>query len=78
MRKNMGSVTVSTRFRVTIPLEIRKRLGIKLGQKLQVIGYENQVIFIPARPVKEARGSLKSIDTRVLRDDEENRPTDQA
>jgi len=29
------------------------------------------VVFIPVRPIKQARGSLKGIDTRIEREEED-------
>lgn len=65
----MDFVTVSTRYRVVIPLKIRKILGIEPGQKLRMIAYENQVTLILVRPVKEARASLKGIDPTIEREE---------
>ena len=38
---------------------------------MRVIVYDNQVVFITVRPIKEARGSLKGINTGVTRDEED-------
>jgi AbrB family looped-hinge helix DNA binding protein len=71
----MESVTVSTKYQVVIPLKIRKLLGVKAGQKMHVIAYDNRVVLIPVRPIQEARGSLKGMNTDGLReDDDEARP----
>lgn len=67
----MESVTVSTKFQVVIPLKVRQMLRIKSGQKMQVIAYNNRVVMIPVRPIQEARGSLKGMDTTIDRDEEE-------
>jgi len=67
----MESVTVSTKFQVVIPLKIRQMLHIKSGQKMQVIAYNNRVVMIPVRPIQEARGSLKGMDTIIERDEED-------
>ena len=67
----MESVTVSTKFQVVIPLKIRQMLRIKSGQKMQVIAYNNRVVMIPVRPIQEARGSLKGMDTTIERDEED-------
>ncbi len=67
----MESVTVSTKFQVVIPLRIRQMLHIKSGQKMQVIAYNNRVVMIPVRPIQEARGSLKGMDTTIERDEED-------
>ena len=71
----MEYVTVSTKYQVVIPLKIRKLLGVKVGQKMHVIAYDNRVVLIPVRPIQEARGSLKGMNTDGLReDDDEARP----
>jgi hypothetical protein len=38
---------------------------------MRVIAYDDKVILIPVRPIKEARGSLKGIDTDVQREEED-------
>jgi AbrB family looped-hinge helix DNA binding protein len=67
----MESVTVSTKFQVVIPQRVRKNLGIKPGQKMRVTAFEDQVVLIPVRPINEARGSLKGMDTEVYRENED-------
>lgn len=67
----MESVTISQKFQVVIPQKVRKMLGMKPGQKMRVIAYDNQVVLIPVRPIQEARGSLKGIDTNVQRDEDD-------
>ncbi len=64
----MSVVTVSPKFQVVIPREIREALGLAPGQKVQVLQYQNRVEFIPVRPVRALRGFLKGIDTTVPRD----------
>ena len=64
----MNAVTVSPKYQVVIPQEIRRSLDIQPGQKLQMIQYGNQIVLIPIRPIHEARGSLKGIDTDPLRE----------
>jgi AbrB family looped-hinge helix DNA binding protein len=64
----MAAVTVSPKFQVVIPKEIRKRLGLLPGQKIQLVVYGNRIELIPVMPVKRMRGFLKGIDTRVPRE----------
>jgi AbrB family looped-hinge helix DNA binding protein len=61
-------VTVSPKFQVVIPREIREALGLAPGQKVQVLQYQNRVEFIPVRPMRALRGFLKGIDTTVPRE----------
>ena len=67
----MDAVTVSPKYQVVIPLKVRERMRVKPGQKMHVIAYDNMVVFIPVRPIKQARGLLKGIDTRIERDEED-------
>jgi AbrB family looped-hinge helix DNA binding protein len=64
----METITVSPKFQVVIPRSIRKSLGILPGQKVQVFLYGNRIEMIPVKPIKEARGFLKGIDTTVTRE----------
>jgi AbrB family looped-hinge helix DNA binding protein len=64
----MAAVTVSPKFQVVIPKEIRKRIGLMPGQKMQLVVYGNRIELIPVTPVKRMRGFLKGIDTRVPRE----------
>ena len=64
----MDIVTVSPKYQVVIPRRIRKEMDIRPGQKIQVIRYGERIEFIPVRPIQEARGFLKGIDTRIERE----------
>jgi AbrB family looped-hinge helix DNA binding protein len=64
----MSLVTVSPKFQVVIPRAVREALGIKPGQKVQVVQYDNRVELIPVKPTRQTRGFLKGIDTTVERE----------
>ncbi|MEK7358182.1 MAG: AbrB/MazE/SpoVT family DNA-binding domain-containing protein [Bdellovibrionota bacterium] len=64
----MNTVTISPKFQVVIPKEIREKLGLSPGQKIQAIAYEGRIELIPVRPMKEYRGFLKGMDTRIERE----------
>ena len=64
----MTAVTISPKYQVVIPKEIRDKLQLAPGQKVQAIAYENRIEVIPVRPVNEMRGFLAGIDTEVERD----------
>ena len=64
----MEVVKVSPKYQVVIPLEIRKSLGIRPGTKVHVLQYENRIEYIPVKNMKEMRGFLKGIDTRIKRE----------
>jgi len=66
----MQSVTVSPKFQVVIPKEIRQSMGIISGQKIQMLMYQNRIELIPIKPIKKLRGFLKGIDTNIERDED--------
>jgi AbrB family looped-hinge helix DNA binding protein len=64
----METVKVSPQFHVVFPRKIRESLGIRPGQRLQVLVYEGRVELIPLKPMKEMRGFLRGIDSSLERD----------
>lgn len=64
----MSAVTISPKFQVVIPKEIRQDLHLKAGQKVEIVRYDNRIELIPIYPMKQLRGFLKGIDTTVPRD----------
>jgi len=64
----MTQVTLSPKYQVVIPLEIRTALRLKPGQKIQAIRVGRCIELIPVKPMREYRGFLKGIDTTVDRE----------
>jgi len=64
----MDTVTISPKFQVVIPKNIRDRLKLKAGQLVQAIAYLDRIELVPVRKARTLRGSLKGLDTTVLRD----------
>ena len=64
----MQTVTVSSKFQVVIPKEMRESLKLAPGQKVQAMLYENRIELIPVRPIKKMRGFLKGIETTIDRE----------
>ena len=64
----MPAVTISPKFQVVIPKAVRQRMGLRPGQKVRVLQFENRIELIPIEPMKALRGFVKGIDTTVPRD----------
>ena len=64
----MQTVTISPKFQIVIPKEIRENLRLSPGQKVQAIIYDGRIELIPLQPLKQMRGFLKGIDTTVIRE----------
>jgi AbrB family looped-hinge helix DNA binding protein len=66
----MKAVTVSPKYQIVIPKEIRESMGIVSGQKVQIMSYQGRIEVIPLKPMKEMKGFLKGIDTTVVREED--------
>jgi len=64
-------VTISSKFQVVIPIDVRERMSLKPGQKMVVIAKDGVVHLIPEKPTKEMRGIVKGVDTENLREEED-------
>lgn len=64
----MATVTISPKYQVVIPKEIREKLGLTPGQKVSTIIYNGRIELIPHRPMKKLRGYLKEISTDIDRE----------
>ena len=67
----MATVTLSPKFQVVIPKEVRKNLNLKQGQRMSVIVKGGLVYLIPERPVETFRGFLKGMEGENMREDED-------
>lgn len=66
----MSTATISPKYQVIIPKDIRKKLHLKSGQKMTVITKGGVIYFIPEKPLSFFRGFLKGMDTKDIREDE--------
>lgn len=64
----MSMVRVSSRYQVTIPRDIRSKLGVEPGQKFQALQYGDRLESIPVKRAGEMRGFLLGINTTVPRE----------
>lgn len=68
MVNTMQQVTVSPKFQVVIPKPVRESLGIRPGQRLQVLRYGDRIELVPVREIAEMRGFLSGMDLRFERE----------
>ena len=66
----MQTVTVSPKFQVVIPRDVRESMQLRPGQKMQVIEYDGRIEMIPERDITELRGFLKGINTEFNREED--------
>jgi AbrB family looped-hinge helix DNA binding protein len=66
----MNTVTVSSKFQVVIPRDLRRLLNIQPGQKLKARVQDDRIELIPEQPMTAARGFLAGVDTQIERADD--------
>jgi looped-hinge helix DNA binding domain, AbrB family len=65
----METVTISSKYQVVIPREVRKQFNLKPGQKLMFIPYNGTLRVVVVPPIKKARGMLKGMMTDNIREE---------
>ncbi len=64
----MTTVTLSPKFQVVIPKDVRESLNLEPGEKIQVLAYKGRIELVPIRSIREMRGRYEGIDTHIERD----------
>lgn len=64
----MTQVTVSPKYQIVIPKEIREKLAIRRGQKMAVVTKGDWIMLVPDLPLKHYRGFLKGVSSEGIRD----------
>lgn len=67
----MSQVTVSSKYQVVIPQEIRERLRIRKGQKMQMLAIGSRIEMIPDLDIREMEGAFPGLSSEGLRDEED-------
>ena len=67
----MSQVTVSPKFQIVIPREIRERLGLRPGQRITLLERDGIITAIPDQPLEKFRGILKGMSRKGLREKRE-------
>ena len=58
----MSTATVSSKYQVVIPKDVRDRLGIRPGQKVEAFALGGRIELVPVRPIEEMKGFLRGMD----------------
>lgn len=64
----MLTVTISPKYQVVIPKELRESLHLQPGEKLHIFRYENRLELVRVKDIKKMRGFLKGMNTEMDRD----------
>ena len=57
----MATVTVSPKYQIVIPAQMRKDFAIDTGKKLQVISFKDRIELLPVHKMKTTRSFLKKM-----------------
>ena len=64
----MTQVTVSSKYQVVIPREVRQQVPLKMGQRLLVVVKEGVITLLPDRPINALRGFVKGMRVGAFRE----------
>jgi AbrB family looped-hinge helix DNA binding protein len=60
--------TISPKYQVVIPKEIRREVPLKSGQVVQILAKAGVITLIPDRPLSSLRGFLKGMKSDGFRE----------
>ncbi|MEP0805104.1 MAG: AbrB/MazE/SpoVT family DNA-binding domain-containing protein [Chloroflexota bacterium] len=61
--------TISAKYQIVIPREVREQFNLKPGQKVIFIPYRNSIRLVVVPSIKEARGIFKGLNTQGFREE---------
>lgn len=64
----MAITTISSKFQIVIPKEVRDKLHLTPNQRLQVVEKGGVITLVPEVPLKSLKGALKGMSATNLRD----------
>jgi AbrB family looped-hinge helix DNA binding protein len=65
----MYPTTISSKYQVVIPREVRKQFGLKPGQKVVFIPFNGILRVVVVPPINKARGLLKGMKINDYREE---------
>lgn len=67
----MSRVTVSSKYQVVIPREVRQQMGVRKGQKLDVVVMGDVIELVPDRELADLKGAFPQLSSEDLREEED-------
>ncbi|MDY0166879.1 MAG: AbrB/MazE/SpoVT family DNA-binding domain-containing protein [Thermoguttaceae bacterium] len=65
----MDAVTVSPGYQVVVPKAVRERTGVGLGEKRQVLGFDDRIELVCIRPKRSMPRFLRGMDATFVREE---------
>ncbi len=67
----MYPVTISTKYQVVIPREVREQFGLKPGQKVMFIPNNSTLRLVVVPSIDKARGMFKGLTSEGIREEKD-------
>lgn len=64
----MATTTISTKFQIVIPKEVRDKLHLYPQQRLQIVEKGGVITLVPEVPLKSLKGALKGMSKTDIRE----------
>ncbi len=64
----MNTVTISSKYQVVIPRQIREQFNLKPGTKIMFLPYNETLRVVVVPPIEQAQGMFAGIDTDPQRE----------
>jgi AbrB family looped-hinge helix DNA binding protein len=64
----MATTTISPKFQIVIPKEVREKLRLSPQQRLQVVEKGGVITLVPEVPLKSLKGLLKGMSKTDIRE----------
>ena len=64
----MATTTISTKFQIVIPKEVRNKLHLTPQQRIQIVEKGGVITLVPEVPLKSLKGLLKGMSKTDLRE----------
>lgn len=64
----MNTVTLSTKYQLVIPRDVRDRLALQPGARLTVVEKGGILYLVPEKPITELRGVARGTKRKGLRE----------
>jgi AbrB family looped-hinge helix DNA binding protein len=64
----MATTTISPKFQIVIPKDVREKLHLRPQQRLQVVEKGGVITLVPEVPLKSLKGALKEMSKTDIRE----------
>ena len=67
----MGAITISPKYQIVIPKEVREMLHFRPGQKVKMLVIDGAATIVPIFPLKQLKRVARGVDVAVYRKEED-------